>query len=71
MKQNMGAIDRIIRIIIAAAIAMAYFTGTIGGVLAIVLGAIAAIFVITSLVGMCPIYSLLGISSRPHRSQQL
>jgi hypothetical protein len=66
MKKNMGAADRTIRILIAIAIAVAYFTGMIGGALAIVLGIIAMVFVLTSLVGMCPIYSLLGISSCPH-----
>ncbi|MBP8081880.1 MAG: DUF2892 domain-containing protein [Spirochaetes bacterium] len=34
------------------------------GIAAIVLGAIAVIFVLTSLVGVCPMYYPLGISTR-------
>ncbi|MCG6963987.1 MAG: DUF2892 domain-containing protein [Acidobacteria bacterium] len=63
MKTNMGAADRIIRLLIVAVVIVLYFTGTIHGTLAIVLGIIAAIFLITSLVGFCPAYVPLGIST--------
>jgi hypothetical protein len=63
MKKNMGTFDRIIRFVIAAVIGVLYFTATISGTLAIVLLIIGAIFVLTSLVGFCPLYSLLGINS--------
>jgi hypothetical protein len=63
MKKNMGNADRLIRILIAVGIAVLYFTGTIGGRLAIVLGVVAVVFVITSLVGRCPGYIPLGIST--------
>jgi uncharacterized membrane protein YkgB len=63
MKKNMGAADRIIRIAIVIGIAVAYFTGALSGTLAIVLGVVAVAFLLTSLVSMCPLYSLLGISS--------
>ncbi|MCB2214171.1 DUF2892 domain-containing protein [bacterium] len=59
----MSNLDRIIRLIVAAAIAVLYFTGVITGTWAIVLGIIAVIFVITSLIGFCPLYRLLGIST--------
>jgi hypothetical protein len=48
--KNMGTADRLIRISIAVAIAVAYFAGAISGTLAIVLGVIAVAFVLTSLV---------------------
>ena len=63
MKKNMGSIDRIIRILIAAVVAVLYFTGTIGGTLAIVLGVLAIIFVATSLVSFCPLYLPFGLST--------
>ena len=63
MKKNMGNIDRIIRLAVAALVAVLYFTGTIGGTLAIVLGVIAGIFVLTSLVSFCPLYSIVGLST--------
>ncbi len=63
MKKNMGAIDRSIRTILAIVVAILYFTGNISGITAIVLGIIAIIFLITSFVGFCPLYTLLGIST--------
>jgi hypothetical protein len=56
MKKNMGLIDRIIRLVLAAVVVVLYLTGQISGVAAIVLGAIALIFVITSAIGFCPLY---------------
>lgn len=63
MKKNMGRTDSIIRIIVALAIAVLYFTGQISGTTAIVLGILAAVFLITSLVGFCPLYVPFGIST--------
>ena len=64
MTKNMGTVDRVVRILIAVAVAVLYFTGQIGGTLAAVLGALAAIFVLTSLVGSCPLYLPFGLSTR-------
>ncbi|MBS1795392.1 MAG: DUF2892 domain-containing protein [Acidobacteria bacterium] len=64
MKVNMGSIDRAIRVIFAVLVAVLYFTGQIGGTVAIVLGILAAVFVLTSLIGFCPLYLPLGISTR-------
>jgi hypothetical protein len=64
MTKNMGAADRGIRTFIALAIAVLYFTGTIGGTLAIVLGLVAIAFVATSLLGWCPTYVPFGLSTR-------
>ncbi len=63
MKVNMGAADRIIRILIAAVVAYLYFSGTVTGTLGIVLLVVGAIFLLTSLVSICPLYSLLGINT--------
>ena len=63
MKQNMGTIDRTVRIVIALAIAVLYFTGAISGTVAVVLGVIAVVFAVTSLVGRCPAYVPFGIST--------
>jgi hypothetical protein len=64
MKKNMGSTDRIIRFIVAAVIAVLYFLGIIEGTLGIVLIVIAAVFVLTSFISFCPLYTLLGLSSR-------
>jgi Protein of unknown function (DUF2892) len=63
MKNNMGNTDRIIRVLLAALIAILYINNIITGVLAYVLLAIGAIFLLTSLVGSCPLYSLFGINT--------
>ncbi len=64
MKQNMGSLDRIIRLAIAVVIAILYFTETITGWIAIVLGIIAIIFALTSILAFCPLYALLGLSTK-------
>jgi uncharacterized MAPEG superfamily protein len=40
-----------------------YFTGTVTGTLGLVLVVAAGIFVLTSLVSFCPLYTILGIST--------
>ncbi|MBC5837772.1 YgaP family membrane protein [Flavobacterium muglaense] len=63
MKKNMGLADKSIRVIIAFVIAVLYFTDTISGTIALVLGAFAAIFIITSFISFCPLYAPFGIST--------
>lgn len=63
MKKNMGSIDRIFRIIVALAIAVLYFTNMISGTLAIILLILGGIFLLTSLVSICPLYLPFGIST--------
>jgi uncharacterized membrane protein len=64
MKKNMGTIDKVIRILIAVVIVILYFTHVISGVLAIILLALSAIFIVTSLLGFCPLYLPFGWSTR-------
>ncbi|NJN25950.1 MAG: DUF2892 domain-containing protein [Cyclobacteriaceae bacterium] len=63
MKKNMGTIDRVLRIVIALAIAALFFTGVITGLLGMVLLVLAGVFVLTSFVGMCPLYMPFGIKT--------
>ena len=69
MKRNMGTLDRTIRIIVAVVIAALYYSGQISGTLAIVLGVIALVFVLTSLVGTCPAYLAFGLSTCKEESK--
>jgi hypothetical protein len=64
MKKNMGTADRIIRTILAIVVAILYFTDQITGTAAIVLGIIAIVFLLTSLVGFCPLYAPFRLSTR-------
>lgn len=60
----MGAADRIIRIVLAVVIAVLYFTDQITGAAAVILGILAIIFLLTSLVGFCPLYVPFKLSTR-------
>ncbi|MFP4082502.1 MAG: DUF2892 domain-containing protein [Candidatus Aminicenantes bacterium] len=64
MKKNMGAADRIIRTLLAVLVAVLYFTNQISGTAAVILGIFAVIFLLTSLVGFCPLYVPFKISTR-------
>jgi hypothetical protein len=63
MKKNMGTIDRAIRVIIALVVLGLFFGKVISGTLAIVLLALSAIFVLTSLISFCPLYLPFGINT--------
>lgn len=63
MKSNMGSTDRIVRIIIAAIIAVLYFTGIIGGTIGLVLLILGGVFLLTSLITFCPLYLPFGLST--------
>lgn len=65
MKKNLGSADRLVRVLVAAVIAVLYFTNVITGTLATVLLVVAGIFVATSLVSFCPLYALVGVSTCP------
>ena len=64
MKKNMGTIDKVIRILVAVVVVALYFTNVISGTLGIILLALAAVFVVTSLFSFCPLYLPFGLSSR-------
>jgi hypothetical protein len=63
MKKNIGAADRAIRIVAAIAIAVLYFTNVIGGTLSLILGVVAVLLLLTSLVSWCPAYLPFGLST--------
>jgi hypothetical protein len=63
MKPNMGTTDKIIRLAVAALVAVLYFTDVIQGTLGIVLLIFAGVFVLTSLISFCPLYPLFGMNT--------
>lgn len=65
----MGSMDKIVRVIVALAIAVLYFMEIISGTVALVLLAVGVIFLLTSLVGVCPLYLPFGISTRPRNNK--
>jgi hypothetical protein len=63
MKKNMGTADKVIRILIAAVIAVLFITKVISGTLGIVLLVLAAVFLLTSFISFCPLYLPFGIKT--------
>lgn len=64
MMKNMGNLDRALRLAIVLAIAAAFLLGKLSGTIALILGVVALAFFLTSLVGICPLYMPLGLSTR-------
>ncbi len=63
MEKNMGTVDRIVRLIVAAIFVTLYLTGVTTGTTGLVLIGLAAVFVLTSLVSVCPLYLPFGLST--------
>lgn len=59
----MGGMDRTIRVIIALAVGALYYFNVITGTVAYILLALAVVFVLTSFISFCPLYTLLGINT--------
>ena len=52
----MGTPDRIARVVIAIIFAVLILTNVVSGILAWILGILAVVFVLTSVVSFCPLY---------------
>ena len=70
MKKNMGDADRAIRIVAAALIVILYLLGVVAGMVGTILLLLAVIFLVTSFVGVCPLYKLFGIDSCKSRNEK-
>ena len=68
MKANMGTADRIIRVLLAAVFAYLYFSGSVTGTLGLVLVILGGVFLLTSIVSFCPLYTIVGINTCPKKA---
>lgn len=59
----MGGLDRGIRLVAAAVVAVLFYSGVVEGTLAYVLLGLAGIFVVTSFIRFCPLYILFGLNT--------
>lgn len=62
-KKNMGDGDRAIRIIAAGLILILYLLDVMPGIVGIILLVFAAVLLLTSFAGFCPLYKLFGINT--------
>lgn len=63
MKCNVGLTDRIIRVSLGIGLIAAGFFGWVSGILAIVLGVIGAVLIVTAGLKFCPLYIMLGANT--------
>lgn len=63
MKTNVGQADRIIRVLLALVFGILYFTQTVTGPLSYILLALGGVFILTAMVGFCPLYTLFGMNT--------
>ena len=63
MKKNMGTPDSVIRLLLAAIFGLMYFGNFVTGIAGVVLLVLAVVFVLTSVVSFCPLYTPFGIST--------
>ncbi len=64
MHSNMSPVDRTIRVLFAAMVAFLYLVNFISGTVALVLGIIGAVLLLTAFINFCPLYKIFGISTR-------
>jgi hypothetical protein len=67
MKKNVGSVDRVVRIVLAALFAVLYFTKTVEGTAGMVLLVLGGIFLATSLISFCPLYAIFGLNTCPKK----
>lgn len=65
MKKNLGTADRIIRLVIAAIVAVLFASNIITGTLGVILMIVAGVFALTSVISFCPIYFSLKLKTNP------
>ena len=63
MKTNVGATDKVVRIILALTFMYLYANEYIIGTLGLVLMLVTLFLNISSIVGYCPLYAALGINT--------
>lgn len=65
----MGIVDRVLRILLAIVVAVLIYMGQLSGTAALVLGIFAGVFLLTSLISFCPLYTLVGLNTCPAKKK--
>ena len=63
MKSNMGSADKAIRIVLAIVFAGLYITKLVEGTVGLALLVIGGVFLLTSVISFCPLYTLFGMNT--------
>lgn len=67
MDGNVGMVDRWIRGLLGIGLLALWWFAVVQGTLAVVLAIVGTVLIFTGLVGLCPLYGLLGLSTNPKR----
>jgi len=70
MKQNIGQIDKIVRLIFAAVLSVLYFTGLVSGTYGILVLILSLIVFLTSLISVCLLYFPFGINTKSKKDKK-
>ena len=63
MTVNEGTLDRTLRAIAGVLLVAAWLLGWLTGTLAVVLGIVGVVLLLTAAVGFCPMYRMLGMNT--------
>lgn len=66
IEKNMGKIDSGLRLTIAVVLFILFFSKTVSGTIGYIDLGLAILFTITSFVGFCPLYKLVGLKTCPN-----
>lgn len=64
MEKNVGSQDQTIRILAGVAITSLWYLNVISGLLGTLLLIVAAILILTSMINFCPLYRIIGFTSK-------
>ena len=65
LQTNESTPDRIIRVVLGVALLALAVAGIVGGPVAILAWVVGAIALVTGIVGFCPLYAILRVSTKP------
>jgi len=63
MRNNIGKIDRFLRIVVGGLLVLIFLNGTLVGLASVISLAVAAIMIITAILGTCPLYTVVGCNT--------
>jgi Protein of unknown function (DUF2892) len=69
MPKNMGTLDRAIRTFVAIIFLTLYQTGIAPGLIGVILALIGIVFLFTSIISFCPLYTFFGITTCPIKKE--
>lgn len=70
MKKTISSADHIIQLLLAVTVVILWYTNVINGTVVMALLVFAGIFIFTSFIGLCPLYTLLGKNTCQRRTNQ-